>query len=187
MEYVQHPLAKAPANISEVLSQVPCSRHIFQMDLAAPEAPLRTAAATGINRAPELPQRAPSQDPEILAGPKPKVAAAATLPSLPQSAAYTALQTSGPVRSSPSSLAPPDATEMPRVHSLVDKVSNPVQMQRHWSAAKAAGVCGAAANGAQVAAGSMGDSIRTGLQAAGHIGGTGSVFAGKLKLNPEPV
>lgn len=37
LEYVQQPLAKAPAGLNEVLSQVPCPRHIFQMDLNTAE------------------------------------------------------------------------------------------------------------------------------------------------------
>ena len=38
LEYVQQPLCKAPANITDILNNTPCSRHIFHMDLAASEA-----------------------------------------------------------------------------------------------------------------------------------------------------
>ena len=35
---MQQPLCKAPANITDIISNTPCSRHIFHMDLAASEA-----------------------------------------------------------------------------------------------------------------------------------------------------
>ena len=57
LEYVQQPLAKAPAGLNEVLSQVPCPRHIFQMDLTAeqeskalPRAPVACPARASLQQ-----------------------------------------------------------------------------------------------------------------------------------------
>lgn len=65
LEYVQQPLAKAPANMTEVLSKVPCPRQIFHMDLTTTEPELtaltRTHASSGLPKAPELQSQAGSQ------------------------------------------------------------------------------------------------------------------------------
>lgn len=72
LEYVQQPLAKAPANITEVLSKVPCPRHIFHMDLATTEpkatALTRTHASSGLSKAPQLQSQAGTQRAALLPG-----------------------------------------------------------------------------------------------------------------------
>jgi hypothetical protein len=72
LEYVQQPLAKAPADIDEVLSKVPCPRHIFHMDLTTTEpeqtALTRTHASGGLSKAPELQPQAGTQHVALMPG-----------------------------------------------------------------------------------------------------------------------
>ncbi|KAL0033852.1 hypothetical protein WJX77_007687 [Trebouxia sp. C0004] len=72
LEYVQQPLAKAPANVAEVLSRVPCPRQIFHMDLttAEPQLPAltRTHDSGGRSKAPRLQPQAGTQHASLLPG-----------------------------------------------------------------------------------------------------------------------
>jgi hypothetical protein len=72
LEYVQQPLAKAPANINEVLSKMPCPRHIFHMDLTTIEPELtaltRTHASCGLPKVPQLQSQAGTQRAALLPG-----------------------------------------------------------------------------------------------------------------------
>lgn len=70
LEYVQQPLAKAPANISEVLSKAPCPRHIFHMDLTTtePEHTALTHASGGLSTAPQLQSQAGTQHAALMPG-----------------------------------------------------------------------------------------------------------------------